>query len=122
MGMDSDRIRAEIDRKISMRLGRCLCDVIINPDESAKFVCVGADFVIIIKSSDEHKKCILNFMEQNNLKFTVIDPDSSDGEYIMELSGLSEIDLPIIFSRKQGTVVDGWRCPDYMEVLLQDER
>lgn len=121
MSMDVSQIRAEIDRKIKDSHGRCLCDVIINPDESAKFVCVGADFVIVIKSSDEHKKCILNFLEQNNLKFTMIDPDSSDGEYMMELSGLSEIDLPIIFSGKQGTIVDGWRCPDYMEVLLQDE-
>jgi len=117
--MDQRSIGDEIKRKIHSRLKGCLCDVIINPNESVKFVCVGADFVVIIKSNDEYAECIRDFFDQNKLNYTAIDPDTSVGAYIMELSGLSEIDLPVIYSTKQESIVDGWRCPEYMGVVLE---
>ena len=91
--MDSDQIRAQIDKKI--KLG--------SPPREI-------EYTVFIKPDDPESDCLMKFVRDNNLSVEVFDTGKVSGTLAMDDYSLLECDVPCICSPEDyRTVYSG--CP-----------
>lgn len=102
--MDSDQIRAEINRKIKLGL---------PPRE--------VDYAVFIKPDDPESDCLMKFVKDNNISVEVFDTGKVSGALAMDDYSLLECDVPCICSPEDyRTLYDG--CPGSMADIRRIER
>lgn len=108
-----DAVRREITDKVTAlsddELSRYV--VVIHDDERVEIINADTDYLIFADLNNRITGKVTEFMDDNEYIYEIVNANSSVGSEIMDTIGITDDDLPVIFSVHGMEIVNIQTCP-----------